>query len=363
MNCQRWCKFCFTIMCIVITISMVGYWFYKFAAEDRDIGVVDYQSFEESSSNPFPVVTFCFDDIFIPSNMPNKINVTEYTQYLQGEFTKEIYGKIDYSNITMDLGDYFLYGQVKWSNETIYRDNVLVFTHTNNFNGFYYWGSFRKCFEVSSNIEDHRYVKEVNLFYNKSKLLSDLESDYPLSLFFNIHYPGQFLLAPNDPTHININEGWDNYNVWIEDVELLKSRNSQRRTCTPDIRTLSYDNQVLQKHIKHNGCRPPYLRQYKEFPVCKTQKKLKDAMYSFNEVRRKYIPISCNRISKIYYSPHEAVELEVNSTWSFLLVFPDYHRIITQSKEVDIHSLIGNIGGYVGFFLGHTISTYIPNIL
>ena len=34
------------------------------------------------------------------------------------------------------------------------------------------------------------------------------------------------------------------------------------------------------------------------------------------------------------------------------ITYPEYARIITQSKDVDIHALIGNIGGYVGLFLG-----------
>ena len=50
---------------------MVGYWIYKFAEEDRDIGVVDYKSFDEPSDIPFPVVSFCFEEIFIPKNIPH----------------------------------------------------------------------------------------------------------------------------------------------------------------------------------------------------------------------------------------------------------------------------------------------------
>ena len=50
---------------------MAGFWIYKFAEEDRDIGVVDYKSFDEPSNIPFPVVSFCFDDMFIPKNIPD----------------------------------------------------------------------------------------------------------------------------------------------------------------------------------------------------------------------------------------------------------------------------------------------------
>ena len=38
--------------------------------------------------------------------------------------------------------------------------------------------------------------------------------------------------------------------------------------------------------------------------------------------------------------------------WYFTLYYPKEVKIITQSKEVDFHALIGNIGGYLGLFLG-----------
>ena len=41
-----------------------------------------------------------------------------------------------------------------------------------------------------------------------------------------------------------------------------------------------------------------------------------------------------------------------NEIWRFTIVYPEHLRVITQSKEVDIHSLIGNIGGYLGLFIG-----------
>ena len=53
----------FTAFCIASTFVMVGYWMYKFQLEDRDIGVVDYKSIQESDDIPFPVFSFCFNDI------------------------------------------------------------------------------------------------------------------------------------------------------------------------------------------------------------------------------------------------------------------------------------------------------------
>ena len=32
--------------------------------------------------------------------------------------------------------------------------------------------------------------------------------------------------------------------------------------------------------------------------------------------------------------------------------FPEKAKFVTHFKDVDIHSLVGNIGGYIGLFLG-----------
>ena len=35
--------------------------------------------------------------------------------------------------------------------------------------------------------------------------------------------------------------------------------------------------------------------------------------------------------------------------------YPDKWKIVTQSQLVDIHALIGNVGGYIGLFLGEML--------
>ena len=42
-------------------------------------------------------------------------------------------------------------------------------------------------------------------------------------------------------------------------------------------------------------------------------------------------------------------------SWRLLVAYPEEVKIITQSKDIDVHSLIGNIGGYLGLFLGEII--------
>ena len=333
---------------------MIGYWLYKFKVEDRDIGVVDYESLEISDNNLFPVVSFCFWDIFLTDKFPSndsKIDKSQYLSYLNGELYDEVYEKIDYWKVTFDIEDYFLKGLVSWSNESGYRNDTLTFLHTESFSGPYYDGDFRKCFEISSDIHLHRHVKEIDLVYNMTALLDDLKSEYPVDIFYNVHNSGQFLLAPNDPNWWTIDDGGQSIDIWIEHVEFLRSRNSAKRTCIPPNKDVSYDSMVANTHVNHVGCRHPYIKPYRDYKLCKTQEKLKSGSYSFNKIRKRYLPISCERFSRLSYQP-ETTYLESNATWGFSIMYPDYAEVITQSKEVDIHQLIGNIGGYVGLFLG-----------
>ena len=41
------------------------------------------------------------------------------------------------------------------------------------------------------------------------------------------------------------------------------------------------------------------------------------------------------------------------NVWYLGIQYPPEIKLITLSKEVDIHTLIGNIGGYLGLFLGN----------
>ena len=67
-------------------------------------------------------------------------------------------------------------------------------------------------------------------------------------------------------------------------------------------------------------------------------------------------PKACQRISRIDIKQHSSGPFYLHGPkLGFRVVYPDDVKIITQSKEVDVHSLIGNIGGYIGLFLGKDI--------
>ena len=88
------CKALYTITCAIVVAFMVGYWFYKYEIEDRDIGVVDYASLEDSDDIKFPVVSLCFEDPFVDDNLrATNSNITRqtYLRYLDGEIYNDMH--------------------------------------------------------------------------------------------------------------------------------------------------------------------------------------------------------------------------------------------------------------------------------
>ena len=141
-----------------------------------------------------------FLTLFIPKQFPADStqldDIYEYHAWDEEDIYDITDENLDYWNITMNLNHYFLYGRVKLSNESNFRNDTLTFWNTVNFNGVYYDGTFYKCFEVSTNINLHRNVKGVYLYYNMKGLLVDLDSDYPLEVTFIIL--ANFFLHPTN---------------------------------------------------------------------------------------------------------------------------------------------------------------------
>ena len=202
---------------------------------------------------------------------------------------------------------------------------------------------------------DARKIKRVAFYYN---LHDELQGWYDLNkLEFNniivVHYPGQFLLGI-DYVYVNLNTG-KVQQIYIEQIEILKRRNSRNRKCQEEIDT--YDNKIIDMLLQRKGCRVPYLNGHRHYPKCITKKSIKDSKIEVQTFKKIGMPKACKRISNLrtqFFSDQiKPLENNWNQTFQLMIEYPDEVKIITQSKDVDIHSLIGNIGGYLGLFLGN----------
>ena len=360
-------KLCFTILCSITVAFMMGYWFYKYEVEDRDIGVVDYAPLGDADTIKLPDVSLCIENPVHDRNLKainSSIRSGDYVAYLGGDdpyylgrYTYDkMYEEIDYSNATLgNLNHYFGSGVVWWQNGTdkiITSDNI---NYIETFNGFYLDGmTFLKCFTMRLNVEEQQRLQGVRVFLDKSEMNRDLGADFYIRLLLVVHYPSQFFLLKSiEMRSVRLHEA-SSTTLSLEKLEILKQRNSRHRKCSEDID--NYDKNIVDELLHKTGCCPPYIQSHPSYPKCKTEKDIREGRIDILARKRVQIPNACQRISevrqRIKNQREHMTNEKISETWSLVIDYPEEVKIITQSKDVDVHSLIGNIGGYLGLFLG-----------
>ena len=78
-------------------------------------------------------------------------------------------------------------------------------------------------------------------------------------------------------------------------------------------------------------------------------------LYEMEKLRRNYEQEPCTEMSSIVFKA-ETLASE-NESLRFIFKHPVKAKVIKQIKSVDLHALIGNIGGYIGLFLGTLVNS------
>ena len=133
---------------------------------------------------------------------------------------------------------------------------------------------------------------------------------------------------------------------------MLKGRNKAHKPCYDG--SVSYDDRLLKRQLELVGCRTPYQKFHEEYPICDV--KLKESVFRMNE-KFEDVLIPCEEISLLTY---DYISYGFgNGTWNatfgyfpLFIMYPDRVKEIKNSVAIDEHTLIGNIGGYIGLFLG-----------
>ena len=123
-----------------------------------------------------------------------------------------------------------------------------------------------------------------------------------------------------------------------------------------------YDNSILFEHMAKVGCRAPYHSAYNEVPICTSSRKIKEYHYDGFRQSKTNILDPCHEITYMY-SKYTTGGIPIIGLDSFPLIiyYPDKVKYVTQYQAIDIHALIGNIGGYIGLFLGKSFNSSIYN--
>ena len=100
----------FKSTCTIATCTLVGYWFYNYSL-DEDISLVEFNSYYDTESDVFPVMSMCFEQSFDSVRFQKygqNINGSTYKKYLAGDYFESNMTKIDYDNVTTKISDFLI---------------------------------------------------------------------------------------------------------------------------------------------------------------------------------------------------------------------------------------------------------------
>ena len=346
----------FKLLCVLAASIMIGYWLYKFHKND-DITLIEYKSVLDLDDVILPELSLCLRDPVLSENL-NKIGLDKeyYLEYLRGEYDFDpLYHDIDYHNVTLNIFDHFVHASIHFKAKKNQTDgfcaNIQDCHYLNfkiNYNGTMKEGFF-KCFGVEIKKD---FSKDIDYYLlvldNKLRHIIGEASSTVLS--FN--HPNQFIrnFYGNQPFR------WSNKTkrgidlIEVTSIEMLKRRNKKKDRCLEE--SMHYDEILERRHTKNVGCRAPYQTSQIEFPLCKTRNKMKQSLFDGQALGEEYLN-PCREMPNIIYNYGlDKPEENFGDNIVLYVSYPDKWKIITQSQAVDVHTLIGNIGGYIGLFLG-----------
>ena len=351
----------FKFVCMITACFMIGFWIFKFQ-KDEDVTFIDYKTFKDAKETLYPELTICILRPFLKQKIDNAslgVNEETYLQYLIGAVQgNETYKEISYEEVTINLFDFLGPIDIELKSKSLKDPSIkcinihdcLYLYFKNNFNGF--MGEFGKCFGIGINrtyYDDD--VSDFQLHFDQS--LEDI-LDQGLYIFASLNYPNQvfqnnlytFPIWRTSMRHNTTDK------ISINSLEVLQRRNKRQKKCVTSWKT--YDEFIILKEIEKIGCRPPYQLSHEEFPICEKPEDIERFLTLHIRLSDDQTSPACHEIAHMTFTNEKkpVEEQEEENTFSISLTYPPNIKLIMQEQAIDFHVLIGNIGGYIGLFLG-----------
>ena len=372
----------FRLICIIATITLLGYCSLKFS-RNESMSMVDFRSFLETEKDIYPSISLCFsnddyrnnlDGIYNRKVLSNRYGIEDpriYTDFLEGNYWDSQLFDLDYDAFTINLVDYVekIYIKVNtFTSKSVYAWDANQDRAKENFP---FRTTFRqantKCFsfDLSShfvpdkkqNSERPKKIRQVGFTIKSIASLN-------ITLLYFAHYPNQLMrsspLTVEHLKHVGVISG--NVMVkqfWLDNLEVIRRRNTFKAPCYEHSK--NWDQYVMSQMLDRS-CRPPQLLD-KKLPNCTNNASMQkhnivvdgfanpEFVDQFTDPCDEILSISYN-IEEFEKKPNTALN---SSTDIFFLFKYGKYKDILHIQSFNVESLIGNMGGYIGLFLGFAI--------
>ena len=366
----------FHLICIIITSILLGYCSLKFI-RNESTSMVDFRTYLETEKDIYPSLSLCFKNSETQNTSKNNRGIyhgipdpTDYIRFLEGIHWDESLLNIDYDTVTLNLVDYVDSVSIKVNS----HKSVPVYTWNklNSKEKFPFRTSFRharsKCFSFDFSLDLVSEIKstpknprEIRAFSIELKNLASLN----ISLVYFAHYPNQLMrtrpLAVENTKHAGVISGnVMKKHLWIDNLEVIRRRNTLKTHCYEDSK--NWDGYVFSQILVDTKCKPPHWME-KNHPVCQNEYLIRKHnidtdSFSNPEFVNQFIE-PCDEVQSVscyieeFYKPQNT-EPTLSTYIMFFFKYGKYKDIV-HIRSFDVESLIGNMGGYVGLFLGFAI--------
>ena len=347
-------RYVFNLACFATAFGMTVLWLYRYSL-DEDSVQIDLKPFDFQLEK-HPMLSFCVINPFNEAKLKaynETLTGDRYLEILSGSTSYNGVKKIDFDDVTFDFADFYLGDRVRLNNRTqiqsSYKDFVLGSPEV-TYSGFRH-DAFIKCLGLKPTFKNVEYIAfELNstLYPNGVR-----PSSIALSMTWVIlHLPNQLSLAWSSdkftwPKRIEKKEYLMVFK--LQQIEILKRRDKGRDPCVPD--DVNFDQMLIDYHLKRVGCKAPYHKTNEDMEICDRKEKILLANFDLTGRERPMKP--CTSASTIIFSYDEYEYNFKGSDWfHVVLQYPNQYRETKSVQAIDLQTVIGNAGGYIGLFLG-----------
>ena len=410
-------KTVFCIVCILITIILSSWRVYQYSL-DEDLTRVTFKRFHKNKESVYPSITLCFFDQYLQEKLKEfKTNASEYTRFLKGQYWDPKLLKVNYDDVTIDLKEYLLgydiwysekgcmwkkngknrfkreEGKRSQNRETI-RPKIQIKQQIsyNQLDDIMQsplgWKMpyvslsepSQKCFTIDIPFQARKMLRTFNIriktsvFRDKtrpSKYVSNVDDGSTDGFMILFNYPNQVLSGVNGIKNWPIRGKNDSKSYVMEfnlqNIEVVHNRRKKRMGCE----NFPFDQDAKERHkfIEMAGCLPPFLKiNNTAVSSCTTKNEMAEAYSGMSEYfanRDDYVENICCRHLTNFGVDYWEYEM-TKDDFEYFNITINYndskYREIREIKAFTIYSLFGNIGGYVGIFIGYAFF-HIPGIL
>ena len=376
---------------------MVSYCIYKFYLNE-DSSIIEFRTFTGEGNHIYPTLTVCFSGYGIFNQERIETNAKKYRRFLRGDLWDEGLQNADYDDVSLkgelifehlSLGSFNESGTVdiySWKRLNLSKMKKMLRKNSGTIPGFPFRVSFKtgleKCYSVDINVNHFPELKDFSLVLISAKIRDyyggiehfgngkSIESPIHLSIFLT--YPNQLLRSFPMITLEDIQRREERQRITImtQGVEVIQKRPNSVHSCKSNWK--NDDEEILKSLILNVGCRPKHWFQNSSTPICKSQD-------SFRELRLPHIVTVDSRLMSKYVPPCREIQTVISTNTVQDLTAADFsikkpksednithtsidiqfktngYKEIRNVRAFNEESLIGNLGGYIGLFVGFTL--------